>query len=75
MDCSGEKGGAGVTAGVVPRIWQQEGSTLRLRGAPSLGIPSQQVGLALDGISSMHAEAGMALHRTTAANTSNAAFL
>ncbi len=44
------------------------------RMALPCAISSQQAARALDCIVSTHADAGIAVHKTTAANTSNAAF-
>ena len=73
--CSGESGGTGATAGCVSRIWQQAGIILIPRIVPPCAISPQQEGCALDCIKSTQAGAGSAVHKTTAANMSNAIFL
>ena len=74
-ECSGENGRTGVTAGAVPRIRQQAGMILIPRIALPCAISPQQEDRALDCIVSTHADAGIAVHRTTAASVSNATFL
>jgi len=74
-ECSGENGPTGVTAGSVPRIRQQAGMILIPRIALPCAISPQQEGRALDCIVSTHADAGIAVHETTAASMSNATFL
>jgi hypothetical protein len=74
-ECSGENGGTGVRAGSVPRIRQQAGFILMPRIVPSCAISPQQAGRALDCIVSTQADAGVAVHKTTAASMSNATFL
>lgn len=73
--CSGENGGTGVTAGSVPRIRQQAGCILMPCIVPSCVISPQQAGRALDCIVSTQADAGIAVHKTTAASMRNATFL
>jgi hypothetical protein len=72
---AGEYGRTGVTAGSVPRIRQQAGMILVPRIALPCAISPQQEGRALDCIVSTHADAGIAVHKTTAASMSNATFL
>jgi hypothetical protein len=74
-ECPGENGRTGVTAGSVPRIRQQAGFILMPRFAPSCAISPQQEGWALDCIVSTQADAGIAVHKTTAASMCNATFL
>lgn len=72
---SGETGGTGATAGAVPRIRQQAGMILVPRFAPPCAISPQQEGRAVDCIASTQADAGIAVHKTATASTSNANFL
>jgi hypothetical protein len=74
-ECSGENGGTGVTAGAVPRIRQQAGIIFIPRMVPPCAISPQQAERALDCITSTQADAGSAVHKTTAASRSNATFL
>jgi len=74
-ECSGENGGTGVTAGSVPRIRQQAGTIFIPCIVPPCAISPQQEGRAVDCIVSTHADAGIAVHKTTAASTSDATFL
>jgi hypothetical protein len=74
-ECSGENGETGVTEGFIPWIRQQAEFIFMPRIPPSCAISPQQVGRALDCIVSTQADAGIAVHKTTAASMSNATFL
>jgi hypothetical protein len=74
-ECSGENGRTGVTAGSVPRMRQHAGFILMPRIVPFCAISPQQAARALDCIVSTQADAGIAVHKTTAASMSNASFL
>ena len=69
-----------MTAGIVPRIWQQEGCMLMPRVIPVCDMPAcaispQQAGGELVCIVSTQAETGIAVHKTATASISNAIFL
>jgi hypothetical protein len=74
-ECSGENGGTGVTAGSVPRMRQQAGIILIPCIVKPCAISPQQEGRALACIVSTQADAGSAVHKSTAASMSNATFL
>jgi hypothetical protein len=64
-----------VTAASLPRIWQHEASMPIPRIVQSRAILRQHAGRALGCIASRQADAGSAVHKTTAASISNAPFL